>query len=126
MEVLGLDKLNPVNDPQKDGNFDFIEGITINTTTGMIIFPTLKPFSEGLRQAFRGESNESFLIQKYSYDTLYNTTKADAELFATKNKFYIKGLYNAGSSKEILIPGFGVSQGSVKVFAGGLATRRRN
>lgn len=120
IEVLGLDKLNPVNDPQRDGNFDFIEGITINTTTGLIIFPHLKPFSDGLRQAFRGESNESFLIQKYSYDTLYNTTKADAELFATKNKFYIKGLYNAGSSKEILIPGFGVAQGSVKLYAGGL------
>ncbi len=120
IEILGLDKLNPVNDLQRDGNFDFIEGITINTTTGLIIFPQLKPFSEGLRQAFRGESNENFLIQKYSYDTLYNTTKADAELFATKNKFYIKGLYNAGSSKEILIPGFGVAQGSVKVYAGGL------
>ncbi len=51
---------------------------------------------------------------------MYNTTKADAELFATKNKFYIKGLYNAGSSKEILIPGFGVSQGSVKVYSGGI------
>ncbi len=120
IEVLGLDKLNPVNDPQKDGNFDFIEGITINTTTGLIIFPYLKPFSDGLKQAFRGESNESFLVQKYSFDTLYNTTKADAELFATKNKFYIKGLYNAGSSKEILIPGFGVAQGSVKLFAGGM------
>ncbi len=120
IEILGLDKLNPVNDLQRDGNFDFIEGITINTSTGLIIFPQLKPFSDGLRQAFRGESNETFLIQKYSYDTLYNTTKADAELFATKNKFYIKGLYNAGSSKEILIPGFGVAQGSVKVYAGGL------
>ncbi|HKZ36458.1 MAG TPA: cell surface protein SprA, partial [Chryseolinea sp.] len=120
VEVLGLDRLNPVNDPQRDGNFDYVEGITINSTTGLIIFPYLKPFSDGLRQAFRGESNEDFLIQKYSFDTLYNTTKADAELFATKNKFFIKGLYNAGSSKEILIPGFGVAQGSVKVFAGGL------
>lgn len=120
IEVLGLDRLNPVNDPQRDGNFDFVEGITINTTTGLIIFPFLKPFSEGLREAFKGETNEDFLIQKYAYDTLYNTTKADAELFATKNKFYIKGLYNAGSSKEILIPGFGVSQGSVKLYAGGI------
>lgn len=120
IEILGLDRVNPVNDPQRDGNFDFIEGMTINTTTGLIIFPYLKPFSDGLRAAFKGESNESFLIQKYSYDTLYSTTKADAELFATKNKFYLKGLYNAGSSKEILIPGFGVSQGSVKLYAGGI------
>ena len=120
VEIMGLDRLNPVNDPQRDGNFDFVEGVTINSTTGLIIFPYLNPFSEALREAFRGETNESFLIQKYSYDTLYNTTKADAELFATKNKFYIKGLYNAGSAKEILIPGFGVSQGSVKVYSGGI------
>jgi len=120
VEVMGLDKLNPVNDPQRDGNFDFVEGITINTTTGLIIFPYLEPFREALREAFRGEPNEAALIQKYSYDTLYRTTKADAELFATKNKFYLKGTYSAGSSKEILIPGFGVSQGSVKLFAGGI------
>ena len=37
-----------------------------------------------------------------------------------KTSFISKGLYNAGSSKEILIPGFGVSQGSVKLYAGGI------
>jgi len=120
VEVFGLDKLNPVNDPQRDGNFDFVEGITINTQTGLIIFPYLEPFREALREAFRGQANEDYLIQKYSYDTLYRTTKADAELFATKNKFFIVGQYNAGSAREILIPGFGISQGSVRIFAGGV------
>ena len=120
IEILGLDKLNPVNDPQRDGNFDFVDGITINTQNGLIIFPYLEPFSVALREAFRNQPNEDFLIQKYSYDTLYRTTKADAELFATKNKFFIVGQYNAGSAKEILIPGFGISQGSVKIFAGGM------
>ena len=28
--VIGLDRLNPYNDPQPDGNFDYVEGITIN------------------------------------------------------------------------------------------------
>jgi cell surface protein SprA len=120
IQIFGLDRLNPVNDPGRDGNFDFVEGITINTQTGQIIFPYLHPFSDALREAFKNEANRDFLIQKYSYDTLYRTTKADAELFATKNKFWLKGTYNAGSSKEILIPGFGVSQGSVKLYAGGI------
>lgn len=120
IEVFGLDKLNPVNDPQRDGNFDFVDGITINTMNGLIIFPYLEPFSQALREAFRNQPNEDALIQKYSYDTLYRTTKADAELFATKNKFFIAGQYNAGSAREILIPGFGISQGSVKIFAGGM------
>lgn len=120
IEIFGLDKLNPVNDPQRDGNFDFVDGITINTQNGLIIFPYLEPFSAALREAFRNQPNEDVLIQKYSYDTLYRTTKADAELFATKNKFFIVGQYNAGSAREILIPGFGISQGSVKIFAGGM------
>ncbi|MGC1244035.1 MAG: cell surface protein SprA, partial [Chryseosolibacter sp.] len=120
IEIFGLDKLNPVNDPQRDGNFDFVDGITINTLNGLIIFPYLEPFSQALREGFRNQPNEDVLIQKYSYDTLYRTTKADAELFATKNKFFIVGQYNAGSAKEILIPGFGISQGSVKIFAGGM------
>src|SRR5690606_11260872 len=120
IEIFGLDKLNPVNDPQRDGNFDFIEGITIDTETGLIIFPYLEPFSEALKEAFQPEPNRDQLIEKYSYDTLYRTTKAEAELFATKNKFFLIGQYSAGSSREILIPGFGVAQGSVRVFAGGI------
>ncbi|HEY0654317.1 MAG TPA: cell surface protein SprA [Chryseosolibacter sp.] len=120
IEIMGLDRLNPVNDPQRDGNFDFVENITINTQTGLIIFPYLEPFSVALREAFKGQPNESVLVQKYSYDTLYRTTKADAELFATKNKFFMVGTYSAGSAREILIPGFGVSQNSVKIFAGGM------
>ena len=120
IEIMGLDKLNPVNDPPGDGNFDFVEGITINSQTGLIAFPYLEPFNTALRVAFEGEPTEDYLIQKYVFDTLYRTTKAQAELFATKNKFYIVGTYNAtGSSKEILIPGFGVSPGSVRVYAGG-------
>lgn len=120
IEVFGLDRLNQMNDPQRDGNFDFVEGITINTMNGLIIFPYLEPFNTALRQAFQGQANEDQLIQKYVYDTLYRTTKADAELFATKNKFFLVGQYNAGSAREILIPGFGISEGSVRVFAGGM------
>jgi len=120
IEVFGLDKLNPVNDPQRDGNFDFIEGITINAENGLIIFPYLEPFRDALREAFQPEPNRDQLIEKYSYDTLYRTTKAEAELFSTKNKFFLVGTYSAGSSKEILIPGFGVTPGSVRVYAGGI------
>jgi cell surface protein SprA len=119
IEIFGLDRLNPVNDPQRDGNFDFVEGLTINAQNGLIIFPFLEPFNTALRNAFRGDPNEDFLVEKYVFDTLYRTTRADAELVATKNKFFLTGTYSAGSSKEIMIPGFGVSPGSVRVFAGG-------
>ncbi len=122
IEVLGLDRLNPYNDPQPDGNFDFVDKLTVNRETGLIIFPFLQPLEKPLRNLFALESNPTtrdFLIQKYVYDTLYRTTKAEAELVATKNKFFIVGSFKAGSGKDIIIQGFNISQGSVKVFAGG-------
>jgi cell surface protein SprA len=126
IQVFGLDRLNPYNDPQPDGNFDFVEKITVNTETGMIIFPFLEPFDKALRNLFAKETNpiqRDQLINKYVYDTLYRTTKAEAELFATKNKFYLTGSFKAGSGKDIIIQGFNISQGSVKVYAGGTPLR---
>jgi cell surface protein SprA len=126
IQVFGLDRLNPYNDPQPDGNFDFVEKITVNTETGLIIFPYLEPFNKALRNLFAKEPNPTIrdqLINKYVYDTLYRTTKAEAELFATKNKFYLTGSFKAGSGKDIIIQGFNISQGSVKVYAGGSPLR---
>ncbi len=122
IDVMGLDKLNPYNDPQPDGNFDFVDKITVQSETGLIILPFLEPFNKALRVLFDKETNSAtkdYLIRKYVYDTLYHTTKAEAELVATKNKFYFVGTFKAGSGKDIIIQGFNIAQGSVKVFAGG-------
>jgi cell surface protein SprA len=120
IEIMGLDRLNPVGDPPGDGNFDFVDGLTVNTLTGLIIFPYLEPFNEPLRKAFAEEPQQTYLINKYVFDTLYRIQKSQAQLLANKNKFYLVGTYNSsGSSKEIMIPGFGVTPGSVRVYAGG-------
>ncbi|HRG11282.1 MAG TPA: cell surface protein SprA, partial [Cyclobacteriaceae bacterium] len=123
IRVFGLDRLNPYNDPQPDGNFDYVEKITINSETGTIVFPYLEPFNDALKNLFSNESNLALrdqLTRKYVYDTLYRTTKAEAELVTTKNKFYLVGSFKAGSGKEIIIQGFNISPGSVKVYAGGM------
>jgi cell surface protein SprA len=126
VEVFGLDRLNPYNDPQPDGNFDFVENVTVGVETGVIVFPFLEPFNQPLRELFAQEPNPSLratLTQKYVYDTLYRTTRAEAELVASKNKFFLVGSFRAGSGKEIIIQGFNISQGSVKVYAGGTPLR---
>ena len=125
IEVFGLDRLNPYNDPQPDGNFDYVDGLTINSTTGLIIFPYLEPFNSGLRKLFAHETEEMrvFLTNKYVYDTLYHTTKAEAELVTTKNKFYLSGSFKAGSGRDIVIQGFNITPGSIKVYAGGTPLR---
>ncbi|MGK7392989.1 MAG: cell surface protein SprA [Candidatus Cyclobacteriaceae bacterium M3_2C_046] len=116
VEVFGLDRLNQNLDQQPDGNFDFIEGITILPENGQIIFPVKEPFGNHLRSKF--DDDEVNLIKKYVYDTLYNTTKADAELVTSKNKFFIVGQYQAGSARDIMLPGINIAENSVRVLAG--------
>jgi cell surface protein SprA len=118
IRLLGLDQLNQNNDPQPDGNFDFVEGITINTDLGIIIFPVLQPFGNHLEGLIREGSPEDELVSKFVYDALYETTKADAELITTKNKFFLVGSFQAGSANEIMLPGFNIAEGSVQVLAG--------
>lgn len=116
VEVFSLDRLNPNGDRQPDGNFDFIEGKTIDTQNGNIIFPVLEPFGKTLESRF--ESDEKNLVEKYVYRELYDEPRATAELNATKNKFVISGRLTAGSSSEIALPGINIAEGSVLVTAG--------
>ncbi len=118
VELFNLDRLNRNNDPQKDGVFDYVEGITVNPEYGTIIFPVLEPFGSHLASKF--EEDERALVEKYVYDTLYHTTKADAELAVGKNKFVIIGRVVGGSSTEIVLPGINIAEGSVRVIAGSI------
>ena len=119
IELMNLDRLNQNGDPPKDGNFDFIEGVTINTISGDIFFPVLEPFGDHLSNKF--EDFELELRQRYVFDTLYGTTKADAQLDVNKDKYFITGSLQSGSSSEILLDGIKIAEGSVRVTAGGIA-----
>lgn len=118
IELLGLDKLNVNGDPQKDGNFDFLDKVTINATTGKIFFPVLEPFGDHLKSLFG--PGEAEFVQRYVYDTLYGTTKADAQLDVNKDKYFLTGSLKSGSSSEILLDGIKIAEGSVVVTAGGI------
>lgn len=118
IRLMGLDNLNPQNDPAPDGNFDFVPGITIFPDRGLLVFPVLEPFGRTLRNLF--QPNERNLAERYVFDTLYRTTKADAELVTRFDKYFIKGRLTAGSASEILLPGLNISPGSVIVNAGNI------
>lgn len=114
--LLNLDRLNVQNDPAPDGIFDFVEGITINTQQGKIIFPVLEPFGDDLRPALGSTSN---LERRYLYQILYDSTKTVARQFQQNNRYVIKGSYKSSSSSEVFLGGFNIPQGSVSVTAGG-------
>ncbi|WP_299579052.1 cell surface protein SprA [uncultured Sunxiuqinia sp.] len=115
LNVLNVDNLNTQLDPGSDGVFDYIEGITVLSSSGRIIFPVLEPFGSHLADSI----SDPALAEKYAYRSLYDSTKTYAEQDTKHNKFILKGSYEGSSSSEIALERMNVAQGSVKVTAGG-------
>lgn len=114
IRLLALDRLNAVQAPSPDGVFDFVEGITINSSTGRVIFPVTQPFGKFLDKQLGPE-----LAQKYSFDTLYTSTQITAKQIPSKDKYYLVGSYQSSNSSEISLNALNIPQGSVVVTAGG-------
>jgi cell surface protein SprA len=118
LQVLNLDKLDQNNDPQPDGIFDFIDGVTINSSNGRIIFPQAEPFGNFLANKFL--PSEQILANKYVYHALYDSTKTAAQQLPQFDKFYIEGSYQSSNNSEISLNALNIPQGSVSVTAGGV------
>ncbi|WP_262922969.1 T9SS outer membrane translocon Sov/SprA [Hymenobacter cellulosilyticus] len=125
IQVLNLDNVNPNNDQNPDGNFDFFPGTTIDPDLGKIIFPVVEPFGSYLRAQFdtAGTSGgnaqrERELARQYVYQELYNQTQSDAQQRQEKDKFFLRGRFQATATDEISLPGLGIAEGSVRVTSG--------
>lgn len=118
VQIMRLDLLNQNNDPQPDGNIDFIEGITVDSRNGRIIFPVLEPFGSHLERQFIPQLEQQ-LINKYVFNELYRGTRADAILLTSKSKFFLKGSFQSASSSEIRLNGINIARNSVQIRAGG-------
>ena len=116
LSILNLDRLNSQGVAQPDGVFDFVDGITINTQQGKIIFPELEPFGSGLAAAV---GNNVQLQREYLYQVLYDSTKTIALQSQQNDRYIMRGTYKSSSSSEIFLGGFNIPPGSVTVTAGG-------
>jgi cell surface protein SprA len=115
INVFNLDQLNVQNDPQPDGVFDFVEGLTIQTRSGRIMFPVLEPFGSALEK----QITDPVQRKKYVYNQLYDLTLFNAREFPELNRFTIEGSYKSSVSNEISLGAFNIPPGSVRVTAGG-------
>lgn len=115
LRVMNLDRLNSKKEAYPDGTFDYIEGYTVQSSTGRIIFPVLEPFGSYLRGAIA----DSAIADKYVFQELYDSTLTVAQQITEKNKFNISGSYKASSGSTISLGAMNVAQGSVTVTAGG-------
>ncbi len=115
LRVFNLDTLNTQGDPQPDGIFDFVPGVTINLRNGRIMFPVLEPFGSALARKI----NDPVLERKYVYQELYDSTIFLAREFPEKNRFLIRGSYKSSVASELSLGAFNIPRGSVRVTAGG-------
>jgi cell surface protein SprA len=131
IRLFHTDRLNFNNDPQErgDGFFDYVEGQTVLSQNGKIIFTKAEPFGRYLFDVLDDPANpgdydaltyDNPNQEKYVYDLLYKSTKTQALDEVEKNKFQIKGRFkSSGGDGGIPIGAFNVPRGSVRVSAGG-------
>ena len=116
IRVMNLDRLDSKNNASPDGRFDFLEGLTIYSSGGKIIFPVLEPFGEHLASVL---GDDPRLVSKYCYQELYDSTLVVAQEISEKNKFHLTGKYKGTNGSEIRLGAMNVPRGSVTVTAGG-------
>ena len=74
LTVMNLDLLNSQNDPYPDGIFDFLEGITVNSMRGRIIFPVIEPFGSNIERQLNGDATA---INKYVFRNSRRSRQSD-------------------------------------------------
>ena len=115
LQVMNLDRLDANGEEGVDGRFDYIEGYTVLSSMGRIMFPVKEPFGEHLRKKF----NNDDIAKDYIYTELYDSTLVVAQQFSNKNKFVLAGEYQTSSGNVIRLNATNVARGSVIVRAGG-------
>jgi cell surface protein SprA len=117
LQDLGLDRTNTEGAITPDNLIDF-SGITLDARNGTILFPYLEPFGGRIAELLQETSASDSTVQALSYTELYNQKQTTADQ-SSKNTYYrIEGSSTGGTSGNYTL-GFGIVEGSVKVFAGG-------
>ena len=117
LQMLGLDRLDSNNSKENpNGIFDYIQGYTVDASSGRIFFPSVEPFGSYLEKKI----GNSAIAGKYVFPELYDSTKTVAKQIAEKDKFYLIGEYTGSAANVIQTGSTNIPRGSVVVTAGGV------
>lgn len=116
LQVMNLDRIDSNQESNSDGFFDYIEGYTVQSSNGKIIFPVAEPFGEHLARKI----GDPAIAEQYVYRELYDSILVVARQFADKNKYSLVGEYQASNGATIRLNAMNVPRGSVVVMAGGV------
>ncbi len=117
LNLLQIDRLGQAqnSEPEGDGFFDYVEGITVDSQRGLIIFPVVEPFGNHLDAILTDPNDEIFI-----FNELYNSTQPEAQNnFQNKDRYLLKGYYQSEGANGIPLGAFNVPRGSVVVTTGG-------
>ncbi len=118
LRLVSLDRLDQSEYaiPNGDGFFDYVDGITVNSQRGYVLFPEPEPFGADLKIQLTDVTDQD----KYLFEELYLTTKIQAKNeYQNLDKFFLKGYFKSETSRGISLGAFNVPRGSVRVTAGG-------
>ena len=116
LQVMNLDRLDQSQFRSPDGFFDYVEGITVNSQNGFVIFPHPEPFGSGLEEVLTNQADRDLFV----FNELYLDVKINVQVNnQDKDKFFLKGYFKGQNSGGIPLGAFNVPQGSVTVTAGG-------
>ncbi|WP_298782285.1 cell surface protein SprA [uncultured Polaribacter sp.] len=123
IQVFKLDQLDQSQFRNSDGFFDYVEGITVNSENGYIIFPEPEPFGNDLVKDTSIADDiglDETLDEQYLFKELYLNTKTNIKNnHQDKDKYFLTGYFKSENSGGIPIGAFNVPRGSVNVTAGG-------
>ncbi len=116
---------NPYSNQSGSQNTNTIQGITVDSERGLIMFTSVEPFGDYLFKKLSVNAGEDYEIdasyndnqKKYVYKNLYRQSYSKAIQDASKNKFQVKGKFRSENGGINI--GMNVPQGSVVVTAGG-------
>lgn len=97
-----------------DGLFDYVEGLTIDSQNGKLIFTKTQPFGNYLASVLGGND------PKYVFTDLYTEQKQQVSEDALAQRYTIEGRYKGNQGDGIALGAINVPKGSVKVTANGV------
>ncbi len=115
LEDLGLDRVDSEGAIGSDNIVDFT-GVTLDAGSGRLMFPYLEPFGDRITELLNDANVPDSVISTYAFTELYDLKQSDARENSKNRNYGITGISSGGVSGSFTL-GFGLVEGSVKVFA---------
>ncbi len=115
--IFSVDQTNNAGQTPSDGQFDMVPPF-FNAQRGEIVFPSRKPFVDGIIKYF-DKMGTPQLADKYIYKDVYDTTYDVAKLNTARDRFVISGEVTGKATNRIALGYFNLAQNSVKVYLDG-------